>query len=267
MSTGSYVERLKNSEELAQELQQTLRTPLKQACRRTLWAMVDKVLIKGLDFDARIVHLESFSQVASRLELDVFGDHAVTCGVGPFRFARHGSVSCTVACAAKEASYAVLEEQVIPDLCSYRLRSNRERVINEARLDLELCGHAEAPDRLLDCTVWHPAAPCSISRAAGLSGYAASCGVEAERRRYPARAGTVVEPRSAETWVFLDPAFDALLEELAVLAADRQRARGVQPSQWLSRWRSLLGLRLAICVAKAILCATPLAHQPGWGLG
>ena len=56
--------RLLQAKALAQTITQMLRTPLSRPARRTAWTMLDKVLNKSLDYDARILHPESFSNLA-----------------------------------------------------------------------------------------------------------------------------------------------------------------------------------------------------------
>ena len=46
---------------------------------------------------------------------------------------------------------------------------------------------------------------------------------------------------------------DCLSDELAVLTSQRQRDRGVQPTRWKNRWRTLLSVRLALAAASAII--------------
>jgi hypothetical protein len=62
------LKRADKAEALAQTLQKMLRTPLSRATRRTVWTLLDKVLNKALDYDARILHPESFSSLAERLD-------------------------------------------------------------------------------------------------------------------------------------------------------------------------------------------------------
>ena len=45
-----------------------LRTPLSRPSRRAAWTLLDKVLNKAMDYDARIMHPETFSNIAERLD-------------------------------------------------------------------------------------------------------------------------------------------------------------------------------------------------------
>ena len=50
-----------------------MRTPPSGPCKRSAWTLIDKVLNKALGYDARILHPESFSIVAERLDNAVRG--------------------------------------------------------------------------------------------------------------------------------------------------------------------------------------------------
>ena len=101
----------------------------------------------------------------------------------------------------------------------------------------------------------HPAAAHVLAKASRELGAAATEGVSLKERRYPPRAGKAVLACAVETWGYADPALDALLAELAVLAAQRQRDRGVQPTRWQAKWRTLISVHLAMAIAKAMLAA------------
>ena len=185
--------------------------------------------------------------------MDIFGDHCLTCNIGPFRFARHAAINSIISEAGRDAGYAVLEEQVVPELCQSSLQEDGSINVNEARLDIEMFLHPTAPDRLLDGTVRHPAAAAHLEAAAVTAGVAAARGTADKARRYPPRNGKVVICCAAETWGYISEDFDNLLAELAVLAARRQRNRGVRPTKWRSRWRTQISIRLCMAAAAAIL--------------
>jgi hypothetical protein len=195
-------------------------------------------------------------------ELDRHCDHAVGCNTGPFIACRHARLNSTLAQAGRDAGYATLMEQVVPEFGLRKRLRNGQVKFEEAVLDIELFGHPTSHDRLLDGTVRHSAASHIVSAAAALAGAAAAEGVLCKERRYPPRAGKSVIPCAAETWGFVDPKLDALLDELAVLAAQKQRDRGLQPSNWKSKWRTLISIGLALDVSKAILAAIPVHFKP-----
>ena len=56
------------AEKRARTLAAMLRTPLAQPSHRAAWTLLDKVLNRALDYDARILHPESFSNLAERLD-------------------------------------------------------------------------------------------------------------------------------------------------------------------------------------------------------
>ena len=126
---------------------------------------------------------------------------------------------------------------------------------------LELFGHAAAPDRLLDGTVRHPAASHILSDAAKVPG-AAEEGVKRKETRYKPTAGKPVIPCAVETWGRIDDRLASLLDELAVLASQRQRDRGLLPTRWRAKWRTLISTKLAMSVASAILHAVPTHVKP-----
>ena len=192
--------------------------------------------------------------------LDRCGDHAV-CNIGPDIFARHSRINGVLAQAGRDAGYAALLEQVVPELALKRLKDGRH-AIEDAYLDVELFGHLHAPDRLLDATVRHPAAKRIVSRAARLAGAAASEGVRCKERRYPTSGGKSVIPCAFETWGFVDGKAVALLEELAVLATQRQKDRGLAPMRWKRRWLTMISVGLALDAGKAILNAMPAHSRP-----
>ena len=196
------------------------------------------------------------------IALDRFGDHAAMCNIGAFISARHAALNDILLHAGREAGFVALREQTVPDL-GLRTRSrNGQTIVEEARLDVEFFGHVTAPDKLIDGTIWHPAAPHMIKKAARQIGAAAQHAVATKLRRYPPRNGKLVTPCAMETWGYVDVHLDELLSELAVLATQKQRDRGVHPTRWRSRWRTLLSVHAAMHVSKAILAAIPSSQRP-----
>ena len=118
----------------------------------------------------------------------------------------------------------------------------------DARLDVELFGHPYAPPRLLDGTVWHPAAKSMLTRASQRVGVAAQVGVDAKLRRYPPGGGKRVLACSVETWGYIHSDLDHFLGELAVLASQKQRDKGQHPTRWLSKWRAEISIQIAVSV-------------------
>ena len=112
--------------------------------------------------------------------LDVYGDHCVLCGIGGHLFTRHGALNHILAEAGRSAGYAVLEEQVIPELAQVKIASDGAVSIKEARVDVELYGHAFAPDHLLDGTIRHPASTGSLSGTVREVGFAAEEGAKSK---------------------------------------------------------------------------------------
>ena len=189
--------------------------------------------------------------------MDVHGDHCIICGIGGHLFMRHDAVNHILAEAARASGYTALMEQTIPELVSVKSLADGSVRVTEARLDIELCGHAYAPDHLIDATVRHASTGKSTHAAARVAGHAAEMGVKAKAKRYPSCHGRVVLGCAIETGGYTSKTLDALLEELAGLAARRQRQRGVLPTRWLVKWRTQLSMAVARCIRRAIVESLP----------
>ena len=123
-------------------------------------------------------------------------------------------------------------------------------------------GHPVVPNRLLDATIRHPASRFVLSRVAAVRGVAAQDGVDAKAKRYPPRGGKVVTACAAETWGYVHECLDDFLADIAVLASQRQVARGVHPTRWLARWRTQLSVQIARGLGRAILAAASAGERP-----
>ena len=159
--------------------------------------------------------------------------------------------------AGRAAGYSVLLEQVVPEFASITTSDDGSISITEARIDVELFGHAYAPDHLLDGTIRHPVTKNGLLEAARDGGYAAEKGVKDKLKRYPAKHGKALIGCSMETWGRFSRSLDALLEDLAGLAGRRQRDRGIQPTKWLLKWRTQISLCVALHIGRCILDALP----------
>ena len=155
--------------------------------------------------------------------LDCWGDHAISCGFGGHLFTRHGGLNHILCEAGRVAGYVAHCEQVVPELAQVTTSSEGVAKISEARIDVELFGHPYAPDHLLDGTIKHPGGASHVHNASREIGYTAEEGVKAKAKRYCARHGKVVLACSMETWGRTTGGFDALLQDLAMLAFRRQR--------------------------------------------
>ena len=103
------------------------------------------------------------AKVKDRLEIceqcmDQYGDHAISCCYGGHLFTRHGAINNVIADAGRVAGYTAYCEQVVPELSQVMVLSTGMVKIKEARIDVELFGHAYAPSHLIDGTIKHPAA-------------------------------------------------------------------------------------------------------------
>lgn len=129
--------------------------------------------------------------------------------------------------------------------------------IVEARIDVELFGHPYAADHLLDGTIKHPGCATHVQGASKTIGYTADEGTKVKAKRYPARRGKVVLACAMETWGRTTEGFDALLDDLAMLASRRQRERGIHPTKWKVKWQTQISISLAIHVGRALFDALP----------
>jgi len=159
--------------------------------------------------------------------------------------------------AGRAAGYVALQEQVIPELMQKRTESGGVQKFREARVDVELFGHPTAPDRILDGTVRHPAAVNTVKKAAIEPGFAAEAGSKEKSKRYPPAHGKCVIGCSMETWGRLGDDIENILVDLHGLAQRRQRDRGVFPTNWILRWRTLLSIHTAMNTGRAIFDSIP----------
>ena len=120
---------------------------------------------------------------------------------------------------------------MIPKLSHVEISNDGAVSIKETRADVELYGHAFAPDHLLDGTIRHPASTGSLSGAVREVGFAAEERAKTKLKGYPLMHGESILPCSMETWGYCGKSLTAILGELAGLAGRRQRDRGVVPTR------------------------------------
>ncbi|CAK0904172.1 unnamed protein product [Prorocentrum cordatum] len=87
------------------------------------------------------------------------------------------------------------------------------------------------------------------------------------RRGRAARRRDILQLRArpccaVETWGRVDGRLGGLLDDLAVLAAHRQRERGLLPTRWRAKWRTQISVQLALGVSRALLDALPAGVKP-----
>ena len=102
-------------------------------------------------------------EVLCQHELDEWEDHAVSCNIGAYISSRHESLNHILAQAAREAGYATLMEQVVPEFAVHKVSADGAASIEDARIDVELFGHPTAISRLLDGTVRHHATKSTLA--------------------------------------------------------------------------------------------------------
>ena len=194
-------------------------------------------------------------------ECDRFGDHPVTCAIGGHFFSRHSALNHVLGQAGRDAGYQVLLEQVVPEFARWKEKRDGVIALEEARVDVELFGHPVAPARYLDGTIRHPASVSAVTKSAREVGFAAAEGERVKAKRYPPCNGKEVIACSMETWGSIGESMDALLRDLAVLATNRQRERGVHPTKWYNKWSVQVSLNVALHVAKFLLESLPCAEK------
>ena len=155
-------------------------------------------------------------------------------------------------------------EQVVPDFVRWKRKQDGTQSLEEARVDVELFGHLVAPARYLDGTIRHPITSSSVSKSAQEVGFVAAEGEKTKAKRYVACNGKEVVACSMETWGQVGDSMTALLRELAVLATNRQRERGVQPTKWFAKWSLMISFNVALHVGKSLLEALPNAEKYKW---
>ena len=105
----------------------------------------------------------------------------------------------------------------------------------------------------------HPAIANVVKRASSEPGFAVEEGIRHKDKRYPPAHGKCVVGCSMESWGRLGCVVDNLLLELHGLAQRRQRDRGINPTNWLIRWRTLMSVHLAMNAGRAIFDS--VSHQ------
>ena len=60
-----------------------------------------------------------------------------------------------------------------------------------------------------------------------------------------------------ETWGFMSKSLEDFLVEMNALAVQKQRDRGVLPTRWLMRWRTVISMSVTLHVARALLDSLP----------
>ena len=120
-------------------------------------------------------HVSKSTRKVCNVGLDVLGDHACICDDGGWVAARHNMVRELLFNWATVAGFVALLEQPLPELYDH-LKDKA------AIMDVELAAHPYAESLLLDCTIRHPCAACSIQGSAIKEGFAAWEGRQTKTR-------------------------------------------------------------------------------------
>lgn len=194
-------------------------------------------------------------------DLDVYGDHYVTCGIGGYRFIRHGVLNQILAEAGRAAGYTAFLERFIPELAQVKVREDGSICIKDTILDVELFGHPVTPDLLFDGAIRHPCSVSALLLAFREIGYAAGEGVKVKLKRYPPKYDKGVLACSMETWGHTSKTLDVILVELVGLACRRQRERGIRPTKWLQKWRTHISTVVVMHFGRAIVDVLPSSER------
>ena len=112
------------------------------------------------------------------------------------------------------------------------------------------------PDAYVDVTVRHAPSDHYMPRAAEVDGATFVVAEGDKRRTYPTRGGYVVTTFATETYGRVSDAMHEAMRELAQLAAESDRARGLQARRRLSGWRASVSTVLAKAMAESWLAST-----------
>ena len=167
------------------------------------------------------------------------GEHAMSCMIGPCRYAVHGELSDCMCAFAEEAGARSRREVFVPEFIGktppkYAPKQNSgheacdedDEKRQAAILDVWACGARAVEDLLLDITVRNPTADRYVHKACGQAGWAASVAEEAKQKRYPPAAGRAVQTVAVEAYGRLGSQGEAVLASLACDAAEKDARSG-----------------------------------------
>ena len=175
---------------------------------------------------------------------DPDGHHAIMCKVGGAPYAIHGQGCNTLLSAATAAGFQGRREQIVPELARPGLKS--------PQLDIEGWGLMGQERLLIDFTVRHPLASRYETTAS-----ATATAADEKAGHYRQAQGLHVQTAALEVYGRHGAGLEKLLEYLADLARQRERAFGLAPTRWLKKWRCQLSSLTAHFVGRAIQQACP----------
>ena len=192
-------------------------------------------------------HVSKSTRRMCNVGLDELGDHACIGDDGGWVVARRNMIRELLFNSAVVAGFVALLEQPILGLFDMHDKA--------AIWDVELAAYPFVASMLLDCTICHPCVARSIQGSAVKEGFADERADTQKRDRYPGNAGKQVTPCYVEAVGHVSSIYMEIISQLASLPAQRQRARGINSTEWLQRMTNQLHVALASSVSAGILHA------------
>ena len=185
---------------------------------------------------------------------DPQGHHACLCKVGGAPYAAHGQGCHILFEASTTAGFQSRREQIVPELARPDLLS--------PQLDVEGWGVMGQERLLIDFTIRHPFA----NRYATTTTSTPTNIAAGEKAGHYGTTQTLhIRTAALEVYGRHGDGMTQLLEYLADLARQRERALGQAPSRWLKRWRAQLSNVAAHLVGRAVQQACPAIASTPYG--
>ena len=175
---------------------------------------------------------------------DPDGHHAVQCKTGGAPYAAHSQGSNILLAATQQAGYQARREQIVPEFATPACPS--------PQIDVEGWSTTGLQRLLIDFSIRHPA-----SSHYSVGQIPTEVADREKAGHYVGRQGLKVICAAMETYGRHGAGLTALLEQLADLARERERAFGLPPTRWLRRWRAQLSCTVAKLVGRSIQTACP----------
>ena len=183
--------------------------------------------------------------------------HALCCKYGKGIMRLHSFVADYVAKCCSIAGLHARREVVVPEWAQSRVQQDGSRKVVEAIMDVEATGFGDISVLHIDATVRYPLAQRYLQVADGhsssdIDGHATKVADKDKQERYPPRNGLRVTTAAVETFGRLGDAFLDLLQNLNMLAHQRDTLRGLPPKNHLHTWHVELSCDVARAASIAI---------------
>ena len=184
---------------------------------------------------------------------DAWGNHAVSCAVGPWRGRRHSALAKLLWKWLSDAGWIADREVMVP---KWRKVEGDGRVV-QAVMDIVASGHSHMPSMMIDASIRSPHAAQYRPRAARVPGHALEVCESQKHVRYPDREGLHVRVAAVECFGRLGSEFSSILEVAAAAHSEERRSRGLPSRSVKDRWLT----QLSVCVAWHVSNAVLLSHK------